>query len=126
LPPDLVERALPFVTVYSGRAQVNAVAAAPGVLAALPEMTPARLQAVLAQRQLPISDGQAVLSLMGSARTHATVEPGWSFRVRIKTNLDNGFQERFETVVLLFEEGRDPLAVLSWHRQDDDLGLDSQ
>jgi general secretion pathway protein K len=126
LPPDLVERALPFVTVYSGRAQVNVVAAAPGVLAALPEMTPARLQAVLAQRQLPISDGKAVLSLMGSAQTHATIEPGRSFRVHIKSNLDNGFQERIETVVLLFEEGREPLAVLSWHRQDDDFGLGSQ
>ena len=51
LPPDLVERALPFVTVYSGRAQVNVAAASPEVLAALPEMTPVRLQAVLAQRQ---------------------------------------------------------------------------
>jgi general secretion pathway protein K len=126
LPSDLVERALPFVTVYSGRAQVNVAAATPEVLAALPEMTPARLQAVLAQRQLPASDGQAVLSLMGPARTHATLEPGRSFRVRIKTNFDNGFQERFETVVLLFEEGRDPLAMLSWHRQDDDLGPDIQ
>jgi general secretion pathway protein K len=123
LPPDLVERALPFVTVYSGRAQVNVVAAAPDLLAALPEMTPTRLQAVLAQRELPISDGQAVLSLMGSARTHATIEPGRSFRVRIKTNLDNGFQERFETVVLLFEEGRDPLAVLSWPRQEGEFGF---
>ena len=42
------------------------------------------------------------------------------------TTFDNGFRERFETVVLLFEEGRDPLAVLSWHRQDDDLALDPQ
>jgi len=126
VPPDLVERALPFVTVYSGRAQVNVVAAGPEVLAALPEMTPVRLQAVLAQRQLPASDGQALLGLMGPARTHATSEPGRSFRVHIKTNFNNGFQERFETVVLLFEEGRDPLAVLSWRRQDDDLGRDTQ
>jgi general secretion pathway protein K len=126
LPGDLVKRALPFVTVYSGRAQVNIAAASPEVLAALPEMTPVRLQAVLAQRQLPRSDGQALLALMGPARTHATLEPGRSFRVHIKTNLENGFQERFETVVLLFEEGHDPLAVLSWHRQDDDLGADAQ
>jgi general secretion pathway protein K len=126
LPPDLVERTLPLVTVYSGRAQVNVAAASPEVLAALPEMTPVRLQAVLAQRQLPTADGQSLLALMGPARTHATLEPGRSFRVRIKTAFDNGFRERFEAVVLLFEEGRDPLAVLSWHRQDDGLGLDPQ
>jgi len=125
LPADLVERALPFVTVYSGRAQVNVAAAAPEVLAALPEMTPARVQAVMAQRQLRTSDRQTLLELMGPARTHATLEPGRSFRATIKTNFNNGFRERFESVVLVFEEGRDPLAVLSWRRQDDDLGPDT-
>jgi len=122
LPSDLVERALPFVTVYSGRAQINVTAASPEVLAALPEMTPARLQAALAQRQMSTYDGQALLALMGPARTHATLEAGRTFRVRVMASLDNGFRENFEVVVLLFEEGRDPLAVLSWRSQTDDPG----
>ena len=123
LPADLVERALPFVTVYSGRAQVNVEAAAPEVLAALPQMTPVRLQAVLAQRQLPNYDRQALLALLGPARSHASLEAGRTFRVRIKTLFGNGFQAAFEIVVLVFEEGREPLAVLSWRSEDDDLSV---
>ena len=40
LPPALVERALPFVTVYSGLPTVNVLVAAPEVVAALPGMSP--------------------------------------------------------------------------------------
>src|SRR5262249_26438679 len=49
LPPFLVERALPFVTVYSARAEVNIVAASPEVVAAVPGMTPDRVYALLSQ-----------------------------------------------------------------------------
>ena len=38
LPPALVERALPFVTVFNGSSDVDAAIAAPEVLAALPSM----------------------------------------------------------------------------------------
>ena len=51
LPPALVERALPFVTVYSGQATVNVLDAAPEVLAALPEMTQDRLDNLLNRRE---------------------------------------------------------------------------
>ena len=49
-PRSMVERALPFLTVYSGQPQVNIFDAAPQVLAALPGMDPERLQAILVQR----------------------------------------------------------------------------
>ena len=39
LPSFLVERALPFVTVFSGRAETNVLVAAPEVVAAAPGMT---------------------------------------------------------------------------------------
>lgn len=122
LPSDLVGRTLPFVTVHSGRSQVNVAAAPAEVLAALPDMTPVRLQAALAQRQMPTYDGQALLALLGQARTHATLEAGRTFRVHIMARLDNGFRENFEVVILLLEEGRDPLAVLSWRSKADDPG----
>src|SRR5262249_24843162 len=47
LPAPIIERALPFVTVYSGIAEINVLDAAPEVIAALPDMTPARLDAFL-------------------------------------------------------------------------------
>src|SRR5215510_8911249 len=40
LPPELIERAWPHVTVFSGQDRVNARDAAPEVLAAVPGMTP--------------------------------------------------------------------------------------
>ena len=41
IPELMVERALPFLTVYSGRPQINILDAAPQVIAALPGMAPA-------------------------------------------------------------------------------------
>src|SRR5262249_38295301 len=51
LPPALVERAAPFVTIFSGRRDVNVLDAAPEVIAALPEMSSGRLSAFLAARE---------------------------------------------------------------------------
>ena len=42
LPPALVGRAIPFVTVYSGRPDINVFDAPPELIAALPGMTPLR------------------------------------------------------------------------------------
>src|SRR6266702_3232486 len=47
IPPAVVERGLPFVTVFSNMRTVNLVDAAPQVVAALPGMTPETLQQVL-------------------------------------------------------------------------------
>ena len=44
---------LPFVTVFSNLASVNILDAAPQVVAALPGMTPEKLQDVLSQRADP-------------------------------------------------------------------------
>ena len=44
IPPVLIERMLPFVTVFSGKAQVDVIDAAPQVIAALPGMTPEIVQ----------------------------------------------------------------------------------
>src|SRR5262249_16838376 len=51
LPQVLVDRALPHLTVYSGQAEVNLLAATPEVLAALPGVTPDWLHVLLDQRQ---------------------------------------------------------------------------
>ena len=58
IPPVMIERMLPFVTVFSNLAAVNVLDAAPQVLAALPGMTPENLQEVLTQRADPALDPQ--------------------------------------------------------------------
>ena len=118
LSPALVERALPFVTVHSGRAQINIVEAAPEVIAALPGLTPERLNAVLAARRGAAGDGQAILALLGPAQTHATTEASRASRVNIDISFENGRRMKFEVVILVFEEGSEPYSVLSWREID--------
>lgn len=67
LPPAMVERALRFVTVYSGRPDINVFAAAPEVIAALPGMTPARSQQFMNQRDVLSRDGAPVIDQLGTA-----------------------------------------------------------
>jgi general secretion pathway protein K len=50
LSADIVQRILPFVTVFNGEAEIDPATAAPEVLASLPGMTPQLLQQALAQR----------------------------------------------------------------------------
>jgi general secretion pathway protein K len=115
LPSALVERALPFVTVYSGRPQVNILDAAPEVIGAMPGMTPDRLNAVLTQRQAFPENGQALLPLLGPAQQFATIESSKALRVNVRIVFDNGRHANSEVVILIAEKDNKPFAVLSWH-----------
>jgi general secretion pathway protein K len=112
LPPSLVERALPFVTVYSGRPQINFVEAAPEVISALPGMTVDRVNEFLVKRQA--SPEKAKQLLPPEAQQFATLEGSNACRVTIRISFDNGRTENVEVVVLRFQEGDQPFAILSW------------
>jgi general secretion pathway protein K len=121
IPPAVVERILPFVTVFSNLASVNVLDAAPQVLAALPGMTPENLQAVLLQRSDPASRLQSPASAggaPGSTRSKA-------YRINIQVEFDGGRQTAAEVVILLLEDGDEPYRVLSW-RNDSDGGTAPQ
>jgi general secretion pathway protein K len=120
LPIALVERALPFVTVYSGRPQVNALDAAPEVIAALPGMTRDRLNAVLAQRQATPGNGQVLMPLLEPAQGYVTMEGSKASRVTVRITFDNGRRTSSEVVILVFEEGTEPYSVLSWRDELDE------
>ena len=121
IPEFLVERALPFVTVYSGQAQVNVLEAAPEVIAALPGMTPDLLHAVLAQRAATPQNGQLVSALLGSAQSFAMTDDTRSVRVTVRVTFDNGRRLGSEVVILLSDDGPEPYRVLSWRDQLDEL-----
>lgn len=88
LPPALIDRALPHLTVFSGRAEVNPSIAAPEVVAALP-------------------DKQTV-------DTGTTMEGSDSVRVNVHIGFDNGRRRDAEVVVLIRAVGSEPYRVLSW------------
>jgi general secretion pathway protein K len=123
LPPALVERAMPFVTVFSGREDVNVLDAAPEVIAALPGMSPERLGRFLGERgTLTRGSGPAALTQLGAARTGATMEGSNATRVTVRIRFDNGRRIVSEAVILI-NGGDEPFRVLSW-RDDIDAAPD--
>jgi len=117
LPPALVRRAMPFVTVYSGRPEINIFDAPATVIAALPGMTPARLNNFLAQRETVSPEPESISRLLGD-QPNATAEGSSAFRLRIHIAFDNGWQTRSEVVILL-DAADQPFHVLSWRNDID-------
>jgi general secretion pathway protein K len=113
LPITVTERALPLVTIYNGRPQVNVFEAAPDVLAALPGMNQERLDAVLAQRQVA-TDPQVLLQLFGPAQAYVTTEASNAFRVTVQVSYDSGHRANSEVIIVPFDAGPEPYAILSW------------
>jgi len=114
LPPALVERAMRFVTVFSGMPSVNIMSAAPEVVAALPGMTPDLLDAVLKQRSALPTDANPVMQMLGPAQANATALGSNATRVMVHVGLAGGRHIYAETVILLLEDAEDPYRVLSW------------
>jgi general secretion pathway protein K len=97
----VVERVLPFVTVFSGHAEVEVSSADPTVLSALPQMTPQILGAVLTTRVSNPGDGRALVELLGPGKSDATAETSKAFPASIAVNFDNGRRVHAEVVFRL-------------------------
>lgn len=122
IPPLVVERMLPFVTVFSNLASINILDAAPQVVAALPGMTPENLQAILTQRGDPSINQQSLLGMAGGGAATAASK---AYRITVAAELGNGRRSGAEVVILLPESGDEPYRVLSW-RNASDGGVVSQ
>jgi general secretion pathway protein K len=103
LSPALVDRALPFVTVFNGSSDVDATIAAPEVVAAF-------------------SKGGNATSLLASAdlsaaqKSEAPVAKSPCYRVETTIGFANGRRATSEVVIVLGDKA-EPYRVLSW--QDD-------
>lgn len=113
VPPALVERALPFVTVFSGAAGVDALTAPPEVIAALPGMTPLALKQFLNDRATLPNDATALAAALGAAGSNATAQKSSAYRLLVKVRFANGRQTASEIVIGLRGE-EEPYRVLSW------------
>jgi general secretion pathway protein K len=114
LPPALTERAMSFVTIFSGMPTINVLDAAPEVIAALPGMTPERLDAFLKQRGSLRQDVPSLFLLLGPARVYATLQGSAATRVKVRVELAKGRRVNAEAVILVLEDAPDPYRVLSW------------
>jgi general secretion pathway protein K len=118
LPPELIRRALPFVTVYSGRPDINVFDAPPELIAALPDMTPARLATFLNERDTVSKDKDSLSRLLGPDQPGATAEGSNAFRVKINIAFQNGWRTGSEAVIFL-DAADEPFQVLSWRNDVD-------
>ncbi len=113
LRPALVERALSFVTIFSGAQGIDATIAAPEVIAALPGMTPLILKQVLGDRARLGNDNAAIAAALGPAKAGVSAQKGRAYRILTRMRLPNGSASTSEIVISL--GGKDaPFRVLSW------------
>jgi general secretion pathway protein K len=117
IPPALTQRILPYVTVYSGQAQVDLAAAAPQVIAALQNASPNSMPGqpgALAQQSPDNFGGRGADS--GEAGQGTAERPTNSvFRIGVRVEFDNGRRSAAEAVILISNGGAVPYHVLSWH-----------
>ncbi|MDB5605332.1 MAG: ral secretion pathway protein [Bradyrhizobium sp.] len=116
LPPALVDRALPFVTVFNGSSGVDAEIAAPQVIAALRGNTPANPNDVLGERSPLPNDSSVTGASPSPAQANVTIAKSTSYRVETTINFNDGRRTASEVVIALGDK-EEPYRVLSW--QDD-------
>jgi general secretion pathway protein K len=115
IPPEIVERMLPFVTVFSNLASINVLDAAPQVLAALPNMTPesckrcCRSAGSRARSAVADRDGGGEGATLAGSKAYINVD----------AELTDGRRNAADVVILLLEGGEEPYRVLSWHNASD-------
>jgi general secretion pathway protein K len=126
LPPALIERAKPFLTIYSGKPQIDVLDAAPEVIAAIPGITPDLLNA-LAEARRTAADPQSVARMLGALPLQGVIgiEGSDAYRVQVRIHYDNGRQEASEVVILTGLTDR-PYRVLSWRDGFDALSPSAQ
>ncbi|MBV9290121.1 MAG: general secretion pathway protein GspK [Hyphomicrobiales bacterium] len=120
IPRAVVERILPFVTVFSGKPKIDVATADPALLSALPGMTPQILNSVLKARAKNRVDGQELLGLLGPAKDHATVDKSQAIRAAVEVRFDNGRRVEAEVVFRLKEGLDEPYDIVYWRDDFDD------
>jgi general secretion pathway protein K len=113
LPAELVTAALPFVTVFNGRAEIDINEAAPEVIAALPGINPGSVADILKLRNS--QNPQAVLALLGTARDSVAIGGRKAARASVHVTLGSGQKVNADVVILIVENGAEPYRILAWH-----------
>ncbi|MGH6801461.1 MAG: general secretion pathway protein GspK, partial [Methylocella sp.] len=113
LPAALVDNALPFVTVFNGRAEIDVNEAAPEVIAALPNMNAKVVEEILTRRDP--QNPQKVLGLLGAATSSVAVGGRKATRATVRITLDTGRKVNADAVLLITENNSlEPYRILAW------------
>jgi general secretion pathway protein K len=114
IPRAVIDRAKPFLTVYTGKSQVDVLDAAPEVVAAIPGVTPNLLQS-LAEARRNGADPDQVNKLIGNLpmQNVVAIDGGDTYRVQVRIRYDNGRQAA-AAVVMRIGAGDRPYGILWW------------
>jgi general secretion pathway protein K len=115
LSPALVERALPFVTVFNGSPDVDAAIAAPEVFAALPNRNSNGQKDASGDKPGSLADGAANGGKPAPASDAATAK-SLCYRIETTISFNSGRRTSSEVVIALGDKV-EPYRVLLW--QDD-------
>ena len=115
IPAALVERTLPFITVFNGSPGIDPTIAPPEVVAALPGMTPLILKDFLNARASLMQDADALTKTLGPAAKDASKGKSKAYRLSILVEPAGGLRHA-ATAVIIPGEGEEPYRLLA--RQD--------
>jgi general secretion pathway protein K len=113
LPAALVDRALPFVTVFNGSPDVDPAIAAPEIIAARGDDKSANQRDMSGDRS--VSPNGTALGLQApSAQSAASTAKSSCYRIETAIRFRNGRRTASEVVIALGDKV-EPYRVLSWH-----------
>ncbi len=126
IPEVLVERAMPYLTVYSGQGQINILDAAPQVIAALPGMNPGLLNEILVRAQTGRQNAEQLLALLGPTQQIGTIAGSKAIRVTSRIVFDSGQRVTSEVVIFILDGSGEVYRIMTWRDDLDDAPADQR
>lgn len=121
IPEVMIERATPYLTVYSGQGQVNILDAPPQVIAAIPGMNPGLLNEILVRRaQGGRQNAPQILALLGPVQQIGTVSGSKAIRVTSRIVFDSGQRVTSEVVIFILDGSGEAYRIMTWRDDLDD------
>jgi general secretion pathway protein K len=114
MPPGWVDAIAPLTTVY-GSETVNPLTGSAGVIAALPGIDEARLQAFLDMRRIFPADAARLEAILAPAQRYLEVKPQQVISVYLESRLADGFQAAARSIIVVLPDDSQPYRVLAWN-----------
>jgi general secretion pathway protein K len=111
--PEWVSAIRPLTTVFGGET-VNPLTAPAGVIAALPGIDKARLQAFLAARRSTPNDADRLGTILGTGQRFLAAQPQQVASVRLAATLADGYATAARAVIVVLPQDQQPYRVLVW------------
>ena len=111
--PDWVAAIEPLATVFGGET-VNPLTAPRGVIAVLPGVEKAQVDAFLKARRNFPADVDRLVRMVGAAQQYLAVKPQRVASVELMAELTNGYAVAARSVIVVLPQDSQPYRVLVW------------